>query len=114
MIEITIQVPDNLAEELTSVEERLPEILAYGLNQLTPLPNQVYRDVLNFLISQPSPKELIEFVPSPEIQAHVSELLEKNRTGTLTSIEESELDEYMHINHLITMLKARALPYLTD
>jgi hypothetical protein len=114
MIELTIQVPDKLAEELTSVEERLPEILAYGLGQLSPLPNQVYRDVLNFLISQPSPETVVKFAPTPEIQAHVSELLEKNREGTLTTAEERELDEYLHINHLVTMLKARAMPFLTE
>lgn len=28
-------------------------------------------------------------------------------------VESKELDEYVRINHLITMLKARALPYLT-
>lgn len=113
MIELTIQVPENLAEELSSVEDRLPEILAVGLGQLSPVPNQVYRDILHFLVSQPSPEEIVGFAPSPETQAHVSELLEKNREGALTAVEKSELDEYMRINHLVTMLKARALPYLT-
>lgn len=114
MIELTIQVPDNLADELTSVEDRLPEILAYGLNQLTPIPNHVYREVLNFLISQPAPEELMKFAPAEKIQSHVSELLEKNRAGTLTSAEEIEMDEYLRINHLVTMLKTRTLAYLTD
>ncbi|MCB9434877.1 MAG: hypothetical protein H6668_23195 [Ardenticatenaceae bacterium] len=112
MVEMTIQLPDTLASELASVEDRLPEVLAYGLGQLSPVPNQVYRDVLNFLISQPSPQELAQFAPKPEIQAHVSTLLEKNRAGMLTAVEQSELAEYDRINHLVTMFKARTLNYL--
>jgi hypothetical protein len=108
MIEMTIQVPDSLATELASVADRLPEVLAYGLGQLSPVPNQVYRDVLNFLISQPSPQELAQFAPSTETQAHVSALLERNRAGLLTAVEQSELDEYVRINHLVTMLKAQS------
>jgi hypothetical protein len=113
MIEMTIQVPDSLATELASVEDRLSEVLAYGLGQLSPVPNQVYRDVLNFLISQPSPQELAQFAPSADIQAHVSALLERNRAGMLTAVEQSELDEYVRINHFVTMLKAHTLDYLS-
>ena len=113
MIELTIQIPDKLAQELSAVEDRLPEILAVGLGQLSPVPNQVYRDILHFLVGQPSPEEIVGFAPSLKIQTHVSELLEKNREGLLTAVEESELDEDMRINHLVTMLKARALPFLT-
>ncbi|MBX3059233.1 MAG: hypothetical protein KF770_22420 [Anaerolineae bacterium] len=114
MIDLTIQVPEDLADELSSVEDRLPEILAHGLGQLSPVPNKVYREVLDFLVSKPSPGEVVKFAPPPEVQAHVSKLLEKNREGMLTMAEESELDEYMRINHLVTMLKARALPYLVE
>ncbi|MCB0060844.1 MAG: hypothetical protein KDE19_01970 [Caldilineaceae bacterium] len=42
MLEMTIQVPEPLAEELSSQRERLPEVLAYGLQQLSPLPNEIY------------------------------------------------------------------------
>jgi hypothetical protein len=90
MIELTIQIPDNLATELASVEDRLAEVLAHGLGQLSPVPNQVYRDVLNFLISQPSPQELAQFAPPAEIQAHVSALLEKSRAGILKAVEKNE------------------------
>lgn len=105
MVEMTIQLPDTLASKLALVEDRLPEVLAHGLAQLSPVPNHVYRDVLNFLISQPSPQELAQFAPKPEVQAHVTALLEKNRAGMLTAVEQNELDEYVRINHLVTMFK---------
>lgn len=113
MREMTIELPDSLADELASVRHRLPEVLAYGLQQLSPLPNEVYQYILEFMISQPTPEQVLQFGPTPAMQVRVEELLAKNREGTLTPAEADELDEYVRINHLITMLKARALPYLT-
>jgi hypothetical protein len=112
MREMTIELPDSLAEELASVRHRLPEVLAYGLQQLSPLPNEVYQYILEFMISQPTPEQVLQFGPTLAMQARVEELLAKNRDGTLTSVEADELDEYVRINHLITMIKARAVPYL--
>lgn len=112
MIEMTIQVPESLAERVSAVSGRLPEVLAYGLEELSPLPNEIYRYILEFLISQPTPDEIVNFEPTSTMNERVSELLEKNRTGTLTTAESAELDEYIRLNHLITMLKARTLPYL--
>jgi len=113
MLEMTIQVPEFLANDLSAKQERLPEVLAYGLQQLPPIPNEVYQYILEFLISQPSAAELLSFGPTATMQARVEHLLERNRSGILSEIEARELDEYIRINHLITMLKARALPYLT-
>ena len=113
MIEITLEVPESLAERLLSVRERLVDVLAHGLNELSPLPNQTYRYILEFLVSNPSPEMLMNFGPTPEMQARVNELLDKQRNDHITDIESAELDEYVRIDHLITMLKARALPYLT-
>lgn len=113
MLEMTIQVPEPLAAELMAKRGRLPEVLTYGLRQLPPLPNETYQYILEFLVSQPSPTEVMHFGPTPAMKARVAELLEKNRAQMLTDGESAELDEYVRINHLITMLKARALPYLT-
>ncbi len=112
MVELTIKVPEPLAERILSSYPRLPEILAHGLDELSPLPNGVYRYILEFLVSKPSPQAMLEFAPTAEMQARVDELLQKNRGGVLSQAESEELDEYVRVNHLITMLKARTLPYL--
>ena len=39
MVQMTIEVPEALAERLAAVQERLPEVLAHGLDILSPLPN---------------------------------------------------------------------------
>jgi hypothetical protein len=108
MVEITIEVPESLAEQLASVRDRLPEVLARGLGQLSSVPNEVYRYILEFLASNPSPEAILHFKPTPQMQERISELLEKNRTGQLTRAESAELDEYERIEHCIRMLKIQA------
>jgi hypothetical protein len=112
MIEITLEVPEALAEQLSAVRDRLPEVLAHGLNQLSPLPNEVYRYILEFLASNPSPETILNFRPTLQMQERISELLEKNQEDRLTSAESAELDEYVRINDLLSLLKARTLKAL--
>lgn len=114
MAQITIEVPDSLAERLAPVRDRLPEVLAHGLDQLSPVPNEVYRYILDFLSSNPSPEEIRAFRPTPQMQERISELLEKNRTNRLTAAESSALDEYERIEHVIRMLKIRSLTVEAD
>ncbi len=112
MTQITIEVLESLAERLSAVRARLPEVLAHGLDQLSPLPNEAYRYILEFLTSNPSPEAVLNFRPTLEMQERISELLEKNRAGQLTPTESAELDEYVRIDNFISLLKARALKSL--
>ena len=100
----------TLAEQVLDARARLPEVLAHGLDGLSPLPNRIYRYVLEFLVSQPSADALARFGPTAEMQERVDELLEKNRAETISPAESEELDEFVRIDQLITLLKARALP----
>ena len=89
--------------------DRLPEVLARGLTESFPLPNEVSCYILRFLTSNPSPQEVLDFKPTQAMQERIRELLEKNREGQLTSAESAELEEYGRINRFISLLKARAL-----
>jgi hypothetical protein len=109
MAQITIEVPDALVNKISTIRDRLPEVLARGLSEPSTLLNEAYRSVLTFLTGNPSPEEMGNFKLAPQIQEHISELLEKNRAGQLTAMEETELDEYGYINRLVSSLKARAL-----
>lgn len=109
MAQITIEVPDPLAERLLAVGDRLPEVLVRGLAESASPLNEVYRYVLEFLASNPSPDVIVNFKPTPQIQKRISELLAKNREGQLTPAESAELDEYAYINRLLSSLKTRAL-----
>lgn len=65
--------------------------------------------VIAFLAKHPSPEEILDFHLTPAMQERASDLLEKNRVGELTGVESAELDEYVHINDLVSLLKAQAL-----
>ncbi len=109
MVEITIAVPEELAERLARVRDRLPEVLARGLEEPSFAPTEIYRYVLTFLARTPTPQAILDFDLTPTMQERASELLEKNRAGQLTPQEAAELDEHIHIDNLLSMLKTKAL-----
>lgn len=109
---ITLEVPDELSEQLQALGERLPDLLQQALQQ-PPLPARVYKYVLTFLASQPSPEEVANFRPTEEMQTRLRELVHKSHTGALSEMEAQELDEYERIEHLIVMLKLGNLPHLS-
>ena len=67
----------------------------------------VYHEVIDF-IAATSPEKVIAFRPSAKMQDRVSMLLSKEKNASLTATEKSELDNYLVIEHLMRMAKARA------
>lgn len=69
----------------------------------------LYDDLLDTLAEAADADRILRFRLSDGKQARLDGLLEKNREGTLTEEESSELDEYEHFEHMVRMLKARLL-----
>jgi len=67
-----------------------------------------YEQVLDFLAGAPSVQEIIDFRPPLAAQQRFSELLEINRQRPLTLQEQEELDHYIRIERLLSLLKAKA------
>ena len=123
MAELTIQVPDELAQRLEPFRDRLPELLTRVVETILPstsssdlLPSVAnptdtpiaYAEVLDFLITRPTPQKIVAFKVSAEAQERIRTLLDKNREGTLTEIETAELDLYEQLEHMMILLKAKA------
>lgn len=70
-----------------------------------------YEKILEFLAAGPSAQEITAFRPQPEVQECFSQLLEANRQRGLTDEEEEELDHYIRIERMLTLLKAKAYHY---
>ncbi len=108
MTTMTIEVPENLAQRLAPMQDRMIEIIELGIRELAPNRNDHYIDVVDFLADGPSSAEIIELQASPDMQERIAELLDKNRDGTITEQEATELDRYEQLDYLITLIKARA------
>ncbi|MDZ8093697.1 MAG: hypothetical protein RMZ42_17470 [Nostoc sp. DedQUE05] len=105
MPRIILEVSEELSQQLAQVGDRLPELLALSLQQPA-VPAQVYRYILDFLASNPTPEQIAEFKPTPEMQERLRTLLTRSNAGELTPTELKELDEYERIEHLVVMIKA--------
>ncbi len=108
---ITIDVPDDLAAALAAYQERLPEVLARGLDAVALAEQPAYQAadaLMQLLAQQPDPQTLLELRPAPALQERVSELLERSKLGELPRAEALELERYFTIEHLVRLAKGHA------
>jgi len=71
-------------------------------------PPEQFAEILDFIVSAPSPEAIIAFKPSAHMEARLAELMHKNKQETLTDDERQELEGFLQLNHLVNMLKIRA------
>jgi hypothetical protein len=64
--------------------------------------------VTDFLGSAPSLVEIAAYRLPDDLQNRAHFLLEKNREGSLTESERAEMEEFRQIDHLLTLVKAKA------
>ena len=124
MTTITLDVPDDLAVQLMPLQDRLPELLSLAVDLFTVKPTPprtgedgvypVFTEMMDFLVSRPTPEQIIAFKVSPAVQARLETLLDKNRESNLTETEDAELDTFEQVNHLLILLKAHARSILAS
>jgi len=110
-MEITLEIPDELATQLTDLENQLPEILKIGLDKLHSQSQsgfEDFSDVLEVLVGFPTPEEVLALRPSKKLQLRIDELLEKNRANNLLPEEQKEWDQYAYLEHIVRMAKIKA------
>jgi hypothetical protein len=118
MTTITLEVPDDLATQLQRDPALLPALLrevvkAKSTQGAAPAASAasaslVYQEIMDFLITSPTPEALIAFKISEAAQERLEDLLEKYHEAALTPDERVELGTYRQLNHLVIRLQARA------
>ena len=116
MTTITIEVPDEMAQQFKIDPAALPALLHEAMaakreklaQAVLPSAPPVYREVLDFLAVAPNAQQLANFKISDSAQQRLEDLLYKNREEELIATERTELELYLHLSHLITRLKAQA------
>src|SRR5687767_9388127 len=73
------------------------------------VPDKLYKEVVtDFLGSAPSLKEIAAYRIPDELRLRANQLVDKSRTDNLTDAERIELREYKQIDHILTLVKAKA------
>jgi hypothetical protein len=110
-MQVTLQIPDDLAADLRPRQRGLPRILRLGLRELDAEGASGFSglaDVLEFLASLPSPGEIMVLRPSQSFQERIDSLLEGSRAGVLSEDEKAQWQNYQYIEHLVRKAKIRA------
>jgi hypothetical protein len=111
-MQITVEIPDDLALRLSPLQAQLPQILELGLREWNADGHSGFSglaEVLEFLAGLPTPEEILALRPSEELQRQIAGLLEQSRTIGLTAEEERSWQHYEYVEHLVRVAKAKAL-----
>jgi hypothetical protein len=73
-----------------------------------------YEEIVDFIASGTTPEAVIAFRPSDVARKRVEQLVERSKDGTLLSEEQSELEDYLQLEHIMIMAKARARQYTLE
>ena len=73
----------------------------------------VYLELVDFLAAGTTPEALVRFRFSKEVQRRVSNLIEGRHNGVLSAEEESELDDFLQLEHILILAKAQARRHLS-
>jgi len=65
-------------------------------------------EIIDFIAAGTTPEAVVAFRPSDNVQQRVAELVERSKDGSISSEEQSELEDYLQLEHIMIMAKARA------
>jgi hypothetical protein len=65
-----------------------------------------YVETTNFFAAGTTPEAVVAFGPSDEATRRVMELVVKSKDGTISTEEQSELDDYLQLEHILILAKA--------
>ncbi len=73
---------------------------------------RAYEEVVEFIAAGTPPSKVVAFRPSEESRQRVADLIHREKTEGLSPEETAELDNYLHIEHLMRLAKARVKKHL--
>lgn len=67
-----------------------------------------YDEIIDFIAAGATPEAVVAFRPSKSVQERVAALVERSKEGVISPEEQSELEDYAQLEHIMIMAKARA------
>jgi hypothetical protein len=72
------------------------------------LETKAYDEIIDFIASGPTSREVVEFEPSEEARGRLQELIDRKKNDELSEGERAELEHFFQLEHLMRLAKARA------
>jgi hypothetical protein len=69
---------------------------------------KLYEEIIDFIATGTTPQTVVSFHPSDAAQRRVAELVERSKDGSISAEEHSELQDYLQLEHIMILAKARA------
>jgi hypothetical protein len=69
---------------------------------------------VDFIAAGSTPQDVIDFRPSDITRERVADLIRRQKTESLPAEETAELNQYLQIEHLMRLAKARARQRLSS
>ena len=69
---------------------------------------KAYEEIIEFIASGTTPDNVAAFRPSEEAKERVADLIQREKDSQISAEEESELNHYLQLEHLMRLAKARA------
>ena len=70
---------------------------------------RAYDEIIDFIAAGTTPAGVAAYRPSDDARRRVEELLNSQKSGTLTAEESADLAHYLELEHIMRLAKARAL-----
>jgi hypothetical protein len=75
---------------------------------------KAYEEIIEFIASGTTPSNLAAFRPSKEAKERVANLIQREKLSQISAEEESELNHYLQLEHLMRLAKARAHQHIDN
>ena len=80
---------------------------------MTTATHYIFEELADLLASM-NPEQVLAFHTSPKAQERLNDLLSKNKMPEgLNEIEKTEIEQFMIVEHVVSLAKARALKRLS-
>jgi hypothetical protein len=67
-----------------------------------------YEEIIDFIAAGTTPESVLAFRPSDVVRQRITDLVDRSKDGALSPEEQSELEDYLQLEHIMIMAKARA------
>lgn len=109
MVDITMQLPDQLAGRIMPARRWLPAVLELGLARFKTPTAVTSSEIIDFLLQNPGADEVVAYHVSHRAQRRLQRLLAMNAAGLLGEDEQEELAELERLEHILILVKAQTL-----